>query len=95
MKRYAVFAGMQHIQYGGMDNFIGDRDAINEAFDLAELQITNNVLEQTEQEYYDNSWIQIFDTKEMIMIWESGEKKSVSEESVYITLRDAEQSVSG
>lgn len=89
MKRFIVFSGDMYGQYGGMDDFTGDTDTLDEAFNLAELQIFTNVLEHTEQEYYRNNWIQIYDTQSMKMVWESGEQRKVGNESIYITLREA------
>ena len=74
MKRYLVFCGENYYPYGGMEDFIGDYDTIDECQSI--LHSTTIVREILEDDYDDG----VVNYPEWSQIWDSVERKIIKKD---------------
>ncbi len=65
MKQYFAFYGDYYYPGGGMKDFVGDYDTKNEAIEAIE----NAHLKNRGYDDWENSWGNIWDTKDMIKVY--------------------------
>jgi hypothetical protein len=64
MKRYIAFYGDRYYPLGGMKDFIGDFDYLDEAINLIETK-------HSEDGYLDIMWYQVYDTETKSIVYTS------------------------
>jgi hypothetical protein len=72
MKRYMLFWGDNYYPNGGMDDFIGDYDTMDEAMQVFD----SKVKEEIDNSYYENKeqvmtyrWAMIYDLEKREKVW--------------------------
>lgn len=72
MKRFFAFYGENHSAQGGMSDFIGDFDDLEEAIHFIREKDKNEVLNYRNWEI---SWGEVWDSEDRKFVWESGSEK--------------------
>jgi len=69
MKRYLLFYGEIYYACGGMDDFLGDYDTIEEAKKAVEEKINADKYYDTIEEMWQYKWAHIWDTETRSEVW--------------------------
>lgn len=73
MKRYFVFYGRRNYPFGGMNDFIGDFEEVEQAKHFQK-EIYDKEKEQFgyDDDFVEDVWFQIFDTQEKVLVFNEG-----------------------
>jgi len=70
MKRYITFIGDEYYPMGGMLDFSGDFETIEEAKAFIEEKVDKEKIYDTVEEQWENVWAHIWDTETMSKVWD-------------------------
>ena len=69
MKRYLTFIGAIYYPSGGMDDFKGDFDTIEEAQSFIEEKVDKDKYYETKEQQWEYTWAHIWDTETRSKVW--------------------------
>lgn len=70
MKRYLTFFGSEYYPFGGMHDFLGDFDTIDEGIEAANKEIEKHISTGDDLEMtWETHWAHIYDLTEARRVW--------------------------